>query len=771
MPEYFASITRNLNSLKTDYNAGPKELRETVTEIRSNIAGHYLRREFDNRALQPDGIKKLKEEIRTGQYTFGELGEEFGQFIPGGKELTVNEQAAYLTIIEKYEKEYAKENAGQKFLFKTEIEGNINALADGFGGIQASYNEQGRLVIKDNPALMSYDVSKATLLNVSKEDQLEDQINLRAAHMSGTIALKAALEDEAVMTDAKSTIKAWEDNLNNIKDPVQKALYRKAIEFAKPRVEAIIKKRLEDKSKGEGMATFLQYRAVFGNTEYIDTTSAPGLRKLKREYEQWSNSPLNVSEFPTDFGKADVIIVKDSLNRSVQDGLNSLQQLIQNKDEFAIPFIIAGIKADPKAEKNPDWALANAAALIKKGKIADAEQILIALRDNKSLTENLPNVMGQKQYNDSIKIYEDKLRKEFGPLLSAKSSYGKGIYNTGLILYKKNLEADPSKNANDAAAATIAFLKQTNTITELANGNKILYSNSESTNQYGVDRTSIIKNELDLSLQKPWLSNLVPAEGQTWDKMLSNPGKYTYHYDWGGAYILRDKGGDVVAHPLQKYPSDGETLLMSDFIVRVDGSYKPKTVFTDVEKTWGTKVKLADKLPKLYQEIAPKKDFNFSDEIGDFSAVEEEKLLTYAQALQTTFSKENAKLPANEKYYDWAVKAVIGQDTVKQTVMQAISQKAAQGDLTDADLLWMVQNVPIANTVGLNNAGARQYVLRQFKENFKTISTRTSMTDGATRLSPVQSILATADSYEGIIKDFVGSLEPVNVEETGVLNP
>jgi len=771
MPDYFASIARNLNSLKTDYNAGPTELRETVTEIRSNIAGHYLRHEFDNRALQPDGINKLKNEIRTGQYTFGELGEEFGQFIPGGKELTVNEQAAYLTIIEKYEKEYAKENAGQKFIFKTETEGKINDLADGFGGFQASYNEQGRLVVKDNPALMAYDVSKATLLGVPKEDQLEDQLNLKAAHMAGSIVLKAALEDEAVMSDAKNTIKAWKDNLNSISDPTSKALYRKAITYAESRVDDIIKKRLEDKSKGESFNTYLQYRAVFGNTEYIDTNTAPGLRKLKTEYEQWNNSPLNVSELPTDMGQADVIIVKDSLNRSISDGVSALTQLIQNKDEFAIPLLIAGIKSDPKAEKNPDWALANAASLIKQGKIADAEQILTAFKDNTTLTENLPNIMGQERYNDSIKTYEDKFRKEFGQMLIGKASYSKGIYNAGLLLFKKNLEADPNKNASDAAAATINFLTRTNTVTELSNGNKIIYDNSESSNKYGVDRSGIIKRELDIAFEKPWLSNLVMTDGQTWDRLDSNADKYTYGYDWGGNFILRDKSGDVVAHPLQKYPSDGDTLLASDFIIRVNGSYKPKAVFTDVEKTWGTKVKLADKLPKLYEEIAPKKDYNFSDEVGDFTGKEEQKLLTYAQALQKTFSQENAKLPPNEKYEDWAVKMVIGQDTVKQTVMQAISQKAAQGDLTDADLLWMVQNVPIANKVNLNNAGTRQYVVRQFKQNFATVSTRTSSTDGATRLSPIQAILATADSYQDVLKDFVGSLEPTNVQETGVLNP
>lgn len=771
MPDYFASITRNLNSLKTDYNAGPKELRDTVTEIRSNIAGHYLRHEFDKKALETNGIQNLKDSIRSGQYTFGELGEEFGDFIPGGKELTINEQAAYLTIIESYEKEYQKQNAGQKFIFKNETEGKINDLADGFGGFKATYNEQGRLVIVDNPALMSYDVNQATLLGVDKAKQLEDQLSLKAAHMSGSIVLKAALEDEAVMTDARSTIKAWEDNLNNESDPTTKALYRKAIELSKPRVEAIIKKRLEDKSKGEGMTTYLQYRAVFGNTDYIDLNTAPGLRKFKTEYENWNNAPFNASELPSDLGQADVIIIKDSLNRSLGDGVSAISKLVQNKDEFAIPLIIAGIKTDPKAEKNPDWALANAAVLIKQGKIADAEQILIALKDNNTLTENLPNIMGQDKYNDSIKTYENKFRKEFGTMLIAKSSYSKGIYNTGLLLYKKNLEADPNKNSSDAADATIAFLKQNNTINELANGNKIMYSNVEAKNQYGIDRTGIIQNELNLSLQKPWLSNLVPSEGQTWDRMLANDGQYTYGYDWGGGFILRDKGGDVVAQPLQKYPSDGDSLLLSDFIVRVDRSYKPNAVFTDVEKTWQTKVKLSDKLPKLYQEIAPKKDYNFTDDLGDFTAVEDEKLLTYAQALQKTFSDENAKLPANEKYDDWAVKAVIGQDTVKQTVMQAISQKAAQGDLTDADLLWMVQNAPIANTVGLNNAGTRQYVIRQFKQNFETVSTRTSMTDGATRLSPVQSILATADSYQDVLKDFVGSLTPTDVQETGVLNP
>jgi hypothetical protein len=288
---------------------------------------------------------------------------------------------------------------------------------------------------------------------------------------------------------------------------------------------------------------------------------------------------------------------------------------------------------------------------------------------------------------------------------------------------------------------------------------QVMFPSSYLRDENGADMTNYVQDQLNDTINKPWLYNVIPADGQTVDRMIDNKDEYTMVFD-NGRFILRNSAGEAVAQPMQKYPSDANSLYMSDVTVTVHPSRKPRTVFDDAEKTWdefGNKKTFSNKLPKLYKENNPV-TYDPFDETGEiFREGDDQKLMSYGEGLQKAFNQNFVQRDAQGRvtysYNDWMVPSIVGQSSKNRSIAQAISLKAVENNLTDRDLLWGYQNIPMMSKLGLNNAQRREYVLTEFKKNFNTISKLTTPTDGATRMSPWQVIMKIADEFVPIQVD------------------
>jgi hypothetical protein len=766
LPEFFGDIQINLASLKQDFNVAPTEMRAIVNTARQQLFSQYLRTEFDKVKTDPAALNELKQKVKDGTYTFGELGEQYGQFIPGGTEITLAEASAYTAIIEQYEKDFAKNNANLKLDFNSSHNDKVERMADGDKGYTVSYNDQGQPVTTFDPSMRIYDNNLSTLYGNDATTRAKHERDLIAASMSGDLLLQVRFMNESQIEQfGKRTISLWQQEADKMPDGAMKSVYLRAIELAEPRMKNIVETRLKDKTTGESMQTFIEYKKVNGQADQIDDSNAAGLRPLVKEFQNWSNAPFKASDLPTGLANRVFTDLVDNFSVSMNDGMMKMDQILANYDEFALALISQGIKNRPTTEKTNDFALLQVAFLKKAGRFNEAEQLASIWSQGKEAQTQLPQLMGKNEYNEAVKTFEQKFRSKYRNKTIPLSTYHDSLYETGRAMFDRNLLAK-NYNPGDAIKATFDFLQQTNPEVERGDGNTAVLPLYVTKNQYGEDRSSLIALKMEEALEYPELSNIVVADGQTIDRVIDYKDEFVFGFD-NDRMVLR-QGGDFQIHPTQKLPSDGESLLLTDFTVSIDRKNAPKTVFEDIELTWDfkDKTKLSTLMPSTVQETAPAVEFNMFDET-DLPDEIDQNLLTYEESLQKTFSKYNADLKPEDKYNDWFDTQLVGNDLKKRTVVQAISMKAAQGDLNHMDLLWLANNTNLGGKRNLNNKKIRDEIIRENNNNYDGFSSRSSLNEAATKLSPLQAIFASAKIAKEIYPQYQIEMQ----DDTGEFRP
>ena len=757
-----ANIQSNLLALKNYANLGPKELKTVSDATRQQIFGQWIKHEFDNRKNDPEGIKKFKEELDSGTYTFGALGEEFGNAIPGGAEISIAEGKKYRTILDKYESDYAKLSAGEKYTFNLQHKMDSDAIADGNKGFKVKWDVDAngnsvQTFTYDQQAL-NYNESTSRLLGNDEAKVMEHKIDLASSSFAGDIVARAKTDSEGKMNEAYTRIAQLKQLAKDAKTPYYNAVYSQAAEKAEKRVDGIIKGRLNAKTSGEGMSNFWQNKSIYGIDPNVNLTNSQGTDALVKAYESFSNSPIRYSELPSQQGNIELGAIKSGVAANSQQGLASIDQLITRQGKYAEGYITSALRASSDNNKSNDYALVEIINLRKQGKLAESEQLMMAY---KASTENelaLKTSIGTTDWNTEKADFQSKFVKKFGKDLDLKTSYAKSLLATTYQFYLKNRQAG-IMNASESFETAASFISKNHVGLELSNGNTIMFPSSYLRDENGADMTNYVQDQLNDTINKPWLYNVIPADGQTVDRMIDNKDEYTMVFD-NGRFILRNSAGEAVAQPMQKYPSDANSLYMSDVTVTVHPSRKPRTVFDDAEKTWdefGNKKTFSSKLPKLYKENNPV-TYDPFDETGEiFREGDDQKLMSYGEGLQKAFNENFVQRDAQGRvtysYNDWMVPSIVGQSSKNRSIAQAISLKAVENNLTDRDLLWGYQNIPMMSKLGLNNAQRREYVLTEFKKNFNTISKLTTPTDGATRMSPWQVIMKIADEFVPIQVD------------------
>ena len=748
----FNNITQNLQILQSYGQLSPVELRTVSEGVRQQIFGQWLQQEFQNNANNPDGLKNLKDQLRNGTYTFGALGEQFGTVIPGGKDITLSEGRSYLSILEKYETDYAKLAAGERYIFNLQHDSNSSAIADGNKGFKVTWNQNGSQTIAYDGTVLNYNEAQSRLLMNDDAKILEHKIDLRSSKLAGDIVIRAKTDSEGRMTDAYSRIANLEQQAKDAETPFEKAVFTKAAEKAKTRVDAVIKQRIADKTSGQGMTSFWENRQAFGLDPNINISQEAGNDAMTAQYEGFSNTPFRMSELPTQQANIELSAIKEGAAVSVAQGLSNIDQLIARQGRYAEGYITSALRVSSDNNKTRDYALVEVIQLRKAGKNAESEQLFSAWKNSVEIERTFKEKIGDTEWNAEKTDFQTKFQKQFGKALDLKTSYGKSLLATAYNLYLKNRDAG-IMNAAESFDTAVSFFDQHHVKMELVNGNEIMFPRSFLKDKDGNNMTGYIQEQLNDIIKRPWLYNIVGSNGQTVDQIIDNQEQYTMVFD-NGQFVFRNSQGDIVGQPLQKYPSDGRTLYLSDVVISTHRENKPRTVFDDTENTWELfqgKKTFSKKLPSVVKDDM-KVTYGVFDETGEeFTNQMDNRLLTYGEALQKTFNdnytqKDNQGRTV-QLYNDWIVPSLVGLSAKNNSVAQAISLKAVENNLTDRDLLWAYQNIPMMSKLGLNDSSRRQYVLNRWKNDFNEISQLTTPTDGATRMSPWQVIMKLADDY------------------------
>lgn len=750
--EGFTNITTNLQTLKDVTQLSPKELKTISDGARQQIFAQWLQQEFKNNANNPEGLKNLKEQLRNGTYTFGQLGEEYGNYIPGGKQITLTEGKSYLSILEKYQTDYAKLAAGERYTFNLQHKSDSDSIADGTKGFKVTWNPDGSQVIAYDSTSLVYNEAQSRLLGNDEKVVMEHKIDLMSSKLAGDIVIRAKTDSEGKMTEAYTRIAQLENEAKNAKTAYEKAVYTQAAEKAKKRVDAVIKARTADKTNGEGMTSFWENRQAFGLDPNINLSTKEGLDALSAKYESFSNNPIRYSELPTQQATIELGTIKQGAAVSVQQGLSNIDQLISRQGKYAEGLVTSALRASSDNNKSNDYALVEVIQLRKAGKFAESEQLFAAWKNGQDTEKALKATMPATDWNNEKLDFQTKFIKKFGKEIDLKTSYGKSLLATTYQLYLKNRGAG-IMNASESFETAASFVGQHHIKMELSNGRQIMFPKSFLRDSEGNNMTSYIQDQLNDTINKPWLYNIVPPNGQTYDQVINNKDQFIMVFD-NGRFVYRNSAGDIVAQPLQKYPSDGKTLYLSDAVITTHKEHKPKTVFDDTENTWDifqNKKVFSKKLPSTFKEDI-KVEYDVFDETGfDFTDKMDNKLLSYGDALQKTFNNNYIQKDNQgrlfQTYNDWIVPGLVGFSEKNRSIAQAISLKAVENNLTDRDLLWAYQNIPMMSKLQLNDANRREYILKRWKKDFNEISKLTTPTDGATRMSPWQVIMKLADDY------------------------
>lgn len=715
LTDSFVNVRTNLESLKEHFNLSPKEMREVSEELRKKLFGVYLKHEFEKVKTDPLARQKLKQSLSSGNYTFSEMGEDFGEFIPGGKNVSLRESESYGKILEHYEKEYIQSLAGQSHAFE---KGEKSKDTDALKGRNFSLDENGILTSKnlefDEPTARSLGLTETKI----QEMKFDRAVNIQA----GKYSHEAIMADITAVPRIFEKIKVDEQNAYAEKDPYKKSLFIAATQKARTEVESIYKERLEAEQKGTYQDYWTEKVGPLYFSAGIDLSNAAGTQGWVNKFEKnGSNKPYFYSGLPSQQAVVELQNLKSAV--TVEQLKSNMQTLNARQEQFASGYIAQGIKSSKGTEKDGDNAYFLLQEFVATNRSVESDQLAAAILQRKTNMEALRSrgtvLDGGKGDTFTVEMKEARQAffDTFGKQIDLSTIYGKALLDSYENIYLKN-RASGITNAKDAQKIARSFIKDTQTEIELDNGQKILLPSSYS-QENGSSTTSTIQKLLNDVRNKPHEYNVLPAPGQTFDDLIRDKDNYTFVYD-NGHFVMKNKKNDLAANVFMKLPSDHKTLIYSDATIGIDKGNKQQTIFTDVEGTWRYDSKFSKTLPENSKNLD-----------------------TYGRALQKQFVQDHVgyndvSKRSFYKYNDWMVDPLIGFGDEKKQIAQAISLKAKENSLNDRDLEWLGQNVNYLSN--LKSKEIRQLVLTEYKNNFDSYKERTSKNYAATVMSPLQVI-------------------------------
>jgi len=742
LPDAMVKLNTITQGLKENFGLSPKDLRTEVDKQRQELFGVWLKSEFERTKNTPAERTKIKQELQNGTYAFGALGEKYGNFIPGGKEVTLRENATYETIFKKYEEDFVHSLASEKFIFQKNEDQKTDDYSRGVG-----YNRSEDGTIKIPAGATNYDNVLATGYGVTRDEAVKNQFERAVALEVGMYSFDVTTKNWAKVDEVTDSLKKIEQDARALPEGYEKTRKLAVVEKATKQVDKIIKERQDARAKGPAYEE--QYILdKLGPTFFpngINPTTAETTREYLKVRGTYTNLPNEHYSLPVQHGVKELEALIGA--RSVAELDTAARDILNRQKEYTSMWLGSGLDGWRGADKSGLASYINYVELKRSGDDAAASQLGAAIFQRKENILSLKKLTGtDDSFSTEMKDATDAFKKQTKNLIDIRTTYGKSQYDSFEDIYLK-VRAAGFVDKKEAMQTATDFVLKTNQKIKLENGNEILVPahvvrNIGDTKFSGENR---IKEQLNDAIKYPHNYNIIPATGQTYDDIIKDIKNYHYVYN-NGHFVLLNRSGDAAATIFMKQPSGANEILISDGLFAPEGKNN-SVVFIDKEHTWevGKKSNFSSELPDTYTKNFPKSPGAF---LGKTSGIQDRLLESYAIDMQKTFDKN--PYVRNEKgkstYTDWVVPHLVGLDPVKAKTMQAISLKAAEGNFNDIDALWLGRNVPYLNN--LINSDTRATVIKEFNDTRKNmLATGTkvqSKNTGGTVMSPMQLITSIA---------------------------
>jgi hypothetical protein len=721
LSEAMAKMQRNTLALN-ELGLHPKEIYKINDQARQQLFASIIGYQDKQTANDPAASQKLRKDIESGLYTFGKFGEDFGDLIPGGKEITLREAKHYKQILDHYDKERVNQNAGL------------------IAGAKSTADETNKLNLKS----LTYVADENGNLKLTTLPF--NEIEYRALGMDTKEIAKMRFDYESHVLAAQYTHTAKTigfeqmgtviDKINEQKaaalaetNPAKKNLLLAAAVLAEKEVPDIIAARQKAKLEGTEREWFKNNAGPLYFPSGIDVSTAEGNRKFDRAVQNNTNSPLAYSKVDSLQGTIEYDLLKGST--SVQDLSSKMEQGSGRQQEYYSRYISAGIDKLKGAKTEGEASLLHLHALKLSRDEPAFNQLASAYLKRKENIIALESRGTEDPNGDKWRKEFQELRAEFrnnfGDTVNLSTPYGQAMFDSYENIYIKNRAGRSSISA--ATNAAEKFIKDTNaTIT--VNGTDMLMPKNH-TMKNGVDLSSDIQKELEDMIKNPHRYNIVPGPGETYSDLLKNKNSMYFTYTQEHA-LLKNKRGDITQDYTfrAKLPSDEKSLIFAPALIAVKSDSRLQPPFKDREGTWEFTGNFSNgfKGADIYKGLGVK----FYDT---------EK---YGRDLQKHFiekigTKENTKGEREYNYYDWVTPLLVGKDNKKTEIALAISVKAKENKLEENDLLWLGNNVPYLRELSIDSK-KRQALLLEYTTNFDTLSKQQSKGMAPTRMSPLQVI-------------------------------
>lgn len=743
LTESFVNMQSSLESLREHFNLSPKEMREVSDELRKKLFGVYLKHEFEKVKTDPTSRQTIKAQLRNGTYNFSEMGDEYGQFIPGGKNISLRESDAYSKIFEQYEKEYVTGLAGQLHAFELAeknkdqdaVKGR-NYIKDVNGNYQASSS--------------AFDDASARVLGMDEKKISELKFERESSIYAGNRVNAYLRSDLTDYGRIMGQLNQEEIEANQLKDIVQKSIRISGIAKARKEIDSTHKERLDHEAKGTYADYWTERMGPLHFSNGINLSDAAGTREWKTKFEQLgSNKPFFYSGLPAEQGKIELLNLTKA--KSVDELIGAVGTLNNRQQEFSSMWLSSGIKALKGTEKDGLHSYVMLQNLVQSNQNTEAQQLAAAIlqkKDNFDALKSKGTILKDSDtFTIEMKNVRQKFFDDFGKQIDFSTAYGKSLYDSYEAIYLKVRQGRSSES--DAEETALKFVRDTNTELQLKNGNKVLLPKSELYNA-GYSSATELSTVLNDAMSYPHEFNIIPALGQTFDDLKKDMDNYNFTYHSSGQFILKNKKNDIAATVFMKQPSGANQLLFSDAVVGVTRDKAP-TVFQDTESTWQMKTNFNKLLGPIKSEkeirdsLKPGFKSVLNESATDRTERKEQDLSGYVKKLQITyvenFTKYDEKLKRNVyTYEDWIVPAVFGMAENRKQVANAISLKAKENKLDNRDLLWLAENA--GTFQAFSDPIIREDFLKQWSKDHSQWSKMTTKNYGATIMSPLQ-VMAT----------------------------
>jgi hypothetical protein len=760
LPATFISINDKLLSLKEHFGYTPKQMRAITDTIRQSIMGQYIRYEFDRLKDDPEAREKLKAQIISGEYSFGELGDELGDLIPGGQQMSFREADAFTKIFDTYEKDFIQTLVNDKVGF-TNSETNKNIDYTKGRGYTLGYvgygpNKKFGIIA---PSDVEYDEVTAKALGLTNEQIAKGKFDREVALRVGQVIHKAMMSDFGTMRSVYNDIDLLEKKARETDNVALKGVYSETAKIARQELKQLIEDRETARANGTEAEFFTEQLGSMYFEGGIDLTNKEGTQEWINTYEQrYANLPFRHLGLPKSQGQAELQNLMTA--QSVDELRSGAQDLINRQGEYSTMWISTGIKHMQGEDKSGAYAYQQYVNLVATGDYRTADQLATAIFQRKENIAALKTTMpvdGGDSFKTQTKEAMDKYHTEFGNGMDVRTSFAKSNMETFQTIYFKLRQV---QEQDEAIAGALEFVQNTNSTIALNNGQDIVVPKSiVYDKQKNQDMHGLIKNTLEAVLKDPSSHNIQPAPGQTYDDILSDIENYTFGFD-NGHFVLLNNSGDVAASVFMKMPSDDQSLFYSDALFTVDRGTQHQTAFVDIEPTWGTDTGFTNKLPETYKTDfykTPSGDTLQAMSLAETELPDQSEITTtstrvdqYGETVQKAFIKDYLEQTANGqtvyKYFDSHVSNFVGLSDQKNETAMGISMKIKENNFEEMDALWLAENVPYFDV--LNNDVARKTILEDYKNNFAEYSQLQSKNTGATRMTPMQVIGYLVKNYE-----------------------